>query len=342
MNRLAAGFSLVENVFSALIIAGVILGMSTVISTYSIAQSRTRDRPYAVNLAQQQIDEITMNLATHNSMVYDNATPPRGRSYYLEGENVIVTWFYFNNFPMGANPDPIVGGDMAVLPWDTSGGPTSPRLPSNIGSLTYAVPIVGKTTPYIQNTMFYRNRYYTAGGNVVGGDLTNPTTYPDLTAVKAAATSADPAKFAVRIQLFGIPGASASDPLLNIGDIIRNANAIAPSAYTLDPRIPPGCTNPETCGAASSPFLVGDSCISGTDNLNGSNGATGRVYLRERTSIGPDRPYYFQHYSAKVFVSRVYKIDDFTDDGTFYSGTGKPDQELASGSVVLFGRAMRQ
>lgn len=324
----ARGFSLIENVFSAMVIAVVILGMSTVISTYSVSQQKTRDRPFALNLAQQQLDEVLMNLVTQNAMVFDNAPQPRGRSYYLKTENLTVSAYFFNNFPWNAWPDPVAKGqEMAAIPWETD-----PLLldqlpvPTDIESKVYLVGVPPDNLPFIQYTHFYRNRFYTGGGVRVPSQ--NPAESWDVTQARAEMGTESPPKYVVRFQLFGVPEASASDPGFDIGEMIRSAERLKVADYPTDPRTPP----------AKSPYLIGDSCVPGNTHY----GATGRLYIRERKLKGPDDPSYFPHFTSKVFVARVYRIEDFIDDGTFYTGTGNPDTEIASASVVLVGRVQRK
>jgi Tfp pilus assembly protein PilV len=122
MRRLALGFSLLENMLAAVMIGVTILGMSTVISTYTVSQQKTKDRPFAVNLAQQQLDEVLVDLVTQNAMVFDTAPTKRGRSFYLKSENLSVSQFFFNNFPLDAKADPVADhrgyftpGRLAVL-----------------------------------------------------------------------------------------------------------------------------------------------------------------------------------------------------------------------------------
>ncbi len=344
------GFSLIENVFSALVIAVVILGMSTVISTYSINQGKTKDRPFAMNLAQQQMDEVMMKLVTQNAMVFDNAPVPRGRSYFLRAESLTVSAFFFNNFPFDALPDPVLdpadpndNKEMTTVPWESTNRLLERRpVPVNIQDGTYVSAIGSNKRPYIQSTLFYRNRFYTAGGQLSTlGDEDDPVGYFDLAGARNEMSMDSPPKYAVRMQLFGIPDASASDPALNIGDMIRASERLRAADYPNDPRTPPcisgGCATAQanTYGR----YLIGDSCVSGPSVLSG---ATGRIYIRERSAEGNDDPSYFPHFTTKVVVARVYRIDDFIDDGTFYTGAGNPDREIASSSAVLVGRVQRK
>lgn len=333
MRRLASGFSLVENVFSSLVLAVVILGMSTVISTYSASQGKTKDRPFALNLAQQQLDEVMMKLVTQNAMVFDNAPTRRGRSYFLKSENLTVSAYFFNNFPWNAEPDPVAKGkEMTAIPWETDTRLLDRRpVPTDIADKVYTTAIPTDNQPYIQSTLFYRNRFYTGGGDLVPGE--NPSTSYDLDGAKAAVLGDTPPKYAVRFQLFGIPDASGSDPTLNLGDIVRSSERLKANQYPNDPRTPP----------TACPYLIGDSNISGTTTAPSLlGGATGRIYIRERSAEGPDDLSYFPHFTSKLFVTRVYRIDDFIDNGNFYPGAGNPDTEIASASIVLVGRAQRK
>lgn len=327
--RAEPGFSLVENVFSAMVIAVVILGMSTVISTYSVSQQKTKDRPFALNLAQQQLDEVMMKLVTQNAMVFDNAPTPRGRSYYLKTENLTVSAYFFNNFPWNAWADPVAKGqEMGAIPWESDTRKLDRRpVPTDIQDKVYSGAVAPDNIPFIRYTNFYRNRFYTGGGIRVPSD--NPAESWDLTQAKAEMGTDSPPKYVVRLQLFGVPDSMAGTPAYNMGDVVRSSERLKAADYPNDPRTPP----------AASPFLIGDSCIAGPSLLGG---ATGRMYLRERTVEGADDPTYFPHFTSKVYVARVYRIEDFIDDGTFYKGTGNPDTEIASASVVLVGRVQRK
>jgi type II secretory pathway pseudopilin PulG len=327
----AGGFSLVENVFSAMIIAIVILGMSTAISTYTVSQQKTKDRPFALNLGQQQMDEVMVNLVTQNAMVFDNAPNPRGRSFFLKSENMTVSQYFFNNFPLNAPVDPVgAGTEMAAIPWTTveSEMDTKP-IPADIADKVY-----NGSNAYIKQTLFYRNRFYRAGGELVGNQ---PSEYPSFEEVKAELrdNDANPPKYVVRFQLFGIPTSKAPDPNFNIGSDIRASVRLASGQFSGDPRDPP----------AGAPFLIGDSCISASNKDVGAvtiDGATGRIYLRERKAAAADNPDFFPHMTSKVLVARVYRITDYSEDGTFFMNGGVPDTEIASSSTVLVGRVQRK
>ncbi|MBM3273739.1 MAG: hypothetical protein FJZ00_01195 [Candidatus Sericytochromatia bacterium] len=314
-----------------MIIAIVILGMSTAISTYTVSQQKTKDRPFALNLGQQQMDEVMVNLVTQNAMVFDNAPIRRGRSFFLKSENMTVSQYFFNNFPLNAPVDPVTAGsEMAAIPWTAVVAELDTKpIPVDIADKIY-----NGANAYIKQTLFYRNRFYRAGGELVGSQ---PSEYPSFAELKGELqdNDANPPKYVVRFQLFGIPTSKAPDPTFNIGSDIRASVRLASGQYGGDPRNPP----------VGAPFLIGDSCISASDKNVGAatiDGATGRIYLRERSDVGPDNPDYFPHMTSKVLVARVYRVTDYSDDGTFFMNGGVPDAEIASASTVLVGRVQRK
>ncbi|MBM3267248.1 MAG: prepilin-type N-terminal cleavage/methylation domain-containing protein [Candidatus Sericytochromatia bacterium] len=334
MRRVEKGFSLLENVFAAMMVAIVILGMSTVISTYTINQQKTKDRPFAINLAQQQMDEVLVNIVTQNAMVFDTAPQARGRSYYLKSENMTVSQYYFNNFPLDAPVDPVAEKrEMKALPWTTDVAlMDSNPIPSGFKDSVYS-----GAGAYIRQTLFYRNRFYRAGGELIG---TEPSAYPTWTEIKEELKSGtnNPPKYAVRLQLFGIPSILGSSPSTEIVENVRDSIKQKSTEYDDDPLKPP----------AALKYLIGDSCIPAANDTGGprkhaaDSTMTGRVYVRERSSAGADSPYYYPHFTSKVLVARVYRIDDYANDGTFLVDNQKPDQEIASASLVVVGRVQRK
>ncbi|MBI6545627.1 MAG: type II secretion system protein [Cyanobacteria bacterium NC_groundwater_1444_Ag_S-0.65um_54_12] len=334
MKRADAGFSLLENIVAAGMVAFVLLGMSGLLGAYTVNQAKMADVPFAYNLAQQQLDEVQMSLTTQNSLIFDNNTAcawcPRGRGYVLRNENINVTRYYFDNFPLDwPVPRPQDNSMEPIrVPWPPT-GTTSAAL---ISAANYTTEGVAFDKPYIQFTRFYRNRFYSAGGDLV----TNVDEPLSPTEVRAKLTSADPAehpRYAVRMQLLGIPAASEG-AIADMGAYIARAHTLRVGDYNLgDLRQPPDST----------PYLIGDSCINGASESIGDERGTGVIFIAAPPAFGVpaggDHPAFFQHFTSKILVARVYRIDDFLDDETFFNAAQTvPDREIASASVLLVGR----
>lgn len=101
LRRAQSGFSLMEVLVSAAIIATVMIGMSGVLISYSGSRAKTNDLAIAQNLIQAQIDDVLMHNQVENSLISD--TQGRSRPIYLlsnvRGTNVLVTRYYYYNFP---------------------------------------------------------------------------------------------------------------------------------------------------------------------------------------------------------------------------------------------------
>lgn len=320
MRRSEAGFSLTENLFAAVILGVLLMMMSSILGSYTMNQVKTADVPFAVNLAQQQLDQVQMRLATQNSMVFDTAQfdavscaqCPRGRSYFIRSENISVSAYYFNNFPWNAVSDN--KSEMAVIPWFDEKPPLHADIKGAVYDGGYTFNEVKYDNPYIRYTLFYRNRFYGSGGSLTFDDGSVVT----VNDIKQRLGEPDPPRYAVRLQLFGIPAINQAD-VGDLGAYVRKADRL--TNYDGDPRVPP----------AACLYLIGDSCINGVAN-------TGRMWIYERSANGADDPKFFPHFSAKILVARVYRVKDFVDDGTFYAQGAKFDREIASASVILVGR----
>jgi type II secretory pathway pseudopilin PulG len=294
------GFSLIENLFASLIVAFLLLAFSGLLGTYTTSHLKTVDLAFAHNLAQQHLDRVQAQLATQNSLAFDKQG--RAKTYYLKSENLAVSQYFFNNFPTDINPQ---SGFMSEVPWPP--GSTSVYK-------SYSDP-----TCYICNTFFDRNRFYTDGGEPK--DLDGQPFTPSN--AKGALSSADPPRYSVRLQLFGLPSSRLGVDN-DVGLYIRPADKIDLTSANLT--VPP----------ASCPQLIADSNPNG--NPQGTAGEyTGVLYIRN-SSTNPELN--FDRMVSKILVARVYRVKDFLTDYDNNFVVAKRHREIASASVIIPGRIL--
>lgn len=94
-----AGFTLVEVMVSATLIATVLFGMGSVMMNYTNARNKISALAVAQNIAQAEIDDALMHTQVENSLVSD--TQGRSRPIYLENgsASVLVSNYWYLNFP---------------------------------------------------------------------------------------------------------------------------------------------------------------------------------------------------------------------------------------------------
>ena len=298
--RLERGFSLAENLFAAVIMAIIIMGMSQVLSTYTLSETKAGDVQFALDLAQSQLDMIRQQVETQDELATD---PSDGATFQIDsgGIDVTLTQYFFNNFPTDATPDNSV--PMSALPWDGS----------------------GNWADYLSNTVFWNNAYFDAGGNRKGGTPDNAAC--SFAIFKDNMLTDDPPRFAVRMELFGIPYEEEGEGSL----VSLSGYEACGDEYTDDPG---QNANPP----ASCPYLIADSCVptSGTPCEGGM-----WIYSSASEGAWSSATPYFDHYTSKILEAQVYRAIDFVNDQTFYNtSTGKLLHPIASASVQLDGRLL--
>jgi len=94
-----AGFTLVEVMVAATLIASVLFGMSSVMMNYSNARNKISGLAVAQNIVQAEVDDVLMHTQVENSLVSD--TQGRSRPVYLENgsASVLVSNYWYLNFP---------------------------------------------------------------------------------------------------------------------------------------------------------------------------------------------------------------------------------------------------
>ncbi len=298
--RMERGFSLAENLFAAVIMAIIVMGMSQVHSTYTVSETKAGDVQFALDLAESQLDGIRQQVETQDELATDAND---GRVFQVDsgGVDVTLTQYFFNNFPTDAVPDNSVA--MSSVPWDGSG---------NWGN-------------YLSNTVFWNNAYFDAGGNPKGGTSTNPAC--GFSIFQGNMLSEDPPRFAVRMELFGIPYEEEGEGSL----VSLSGYEACGDAYTGDP-------NQNANPPASCPYLIADSCVptSGTP-------CQGGMWAYSSTSEGAwsDATPYFDHYTSKILEAQVYRATDFLNAQTFFNtASTKLLHPIASASVQLDGRLL--
>ncbi|MBU6428262.1 MAG: hypothetical protein KGR26_04580, partial [Cyanobacteria bacterium REEB65] len=283
---------------------------------------------FALNLADSQLDQVQAALTTQNSMAFDTAPYdpvkcsycPRGRTYFLSAENLTVTQYYFNNFPIDATSDNHVA--MTEVPWP-GWQPNQATYKSYLYTSGYVDPSGNSwPSPYIDYTLFAHDGFFDAGG-VQRTDLT------DFASVTGALSGADPPRYVVRYQLFGVPAEVEGNVKTgtNLGAYLACGDTALPGAQALIP--PPSCKQ-----------LIADSNVNGLQEQGG-------MYIYSYPGEGPSDayyPYFFDHYTAKILETKVYRMPDFANPtdgmsppGEFYDGTHFI-REVASASVLLEGR----
>ncbi len=298
--RQERGFSLAENLFAAVIMAIIVVGMSQVLSTYTVSETRAGDVQFALDLAESQLDMIRQQVETQDELATD---PSDGRTFQVDsgGVDVALTQYFFNNFPTDATPDNSV--PMSALPWDGSG---------NWGN-------------YLSNTVFWNNAYFDAGGNQKGGTPENAACGFNL--FKDNMLSDDPPRFAVRMELFGIPYEEEGAGSL----VSLSGYEACGDGYTGNP-------NQYADPPASCRYLIADSCVP----TNGTPCQGGMwAYSSPSEGTWTKATPYFDHYTSKILEAQVYRAVDFRNAYTFYNTTtGKLLHPIASASVQLDGRLL--
>lgn len=96
-HRAAGGFSLVEVMVAATMIGLTLFGMSGILIGYSKAKTSTNGMAVAQNIVQAELDDILMTQQIENSLVSD--TLGRARPIYIESLDLLVSSYFFYNFP---------------------------------------------------------------------------------------------------------------------------------------------------------------------------------------------------------------------------------------------------
>lgn len=93
------GFTLIEVVVAATLIATVLLGMGSVMMNYTTARNKISALAVAQNIVQSEIDDVLMRTQIENSLVSDSQG--RSRPIYLENGNasLLVSNYWYLNFP---------------------------------------------------------------------------------------------------------------------------------------------------------------------------------------------------------------------------------------------------
>ncbi|HEY9854218.1 MAG TPA: prepilin-type N-terminal cleavage/methylation domain-containing protein [Stenomitos sp.] len=94
-----AGFTLVEVMVAATLIATVLIGMSSVMMNYTNARTKISGLAVSQNIVQSEIDDVLMHTQVENSLISD--TQGRSRPVYLENgsASVLVSNYWYLNFP---------------------------------------------------------------------------------------------------------------------------------------------------------------------------------------------------------------------------------------------------
>lgn len=95
--RGSGGFTMVEVVVSAIIIAITAIGMSSVMTSYATTRNRTNALAVAQSVAQAELDDVLMHNQIENSLMSD--TQQRSRPIYLQSNQVTVSNYFYCNFP---------------------------------------------------------------------------------------------------------------------------------------------------------------------------------------------------------------------------------------------------
>ncbi|MNX72352.1 hypothetical protein D3C86_1037050 [compost metagenome] len=112
------GFSLVEVMVAAAMIGMTLFGMSGILAGYSKAKTNTNGLAVAQNIVQAELDSILMAQQIENSLVSD--TKGRARPIYIENLDLLVSSYFFFNFPdFPANKDHNSQGTL----WDDDNTP---------------------------------------------------------------------------------------------------------------------------------------------------------------------------------------------------------------------------
>ncbi|MBO9541812.1 hypothetical protein J7643_14575 [bacterium] len=116
--RAMQGFSLVEVMVAATMIGMTLFGMSGILTGYTKAKTGTNGLAVAQNIVQAELDSILMAQQIENSLVSD--TKGRARPIYIERLDLLVSSYYFFNFPdFSANKDHNSQGTL----WDDDNTP---------------------------------------------------------------------------------------------------------------------------------------------------------------------------------------------------------------------------
>lgn len=102
--RTEQGFSLIEVTLAATMIGMTLFGMSGILVSYSKARTNTNGLALAQNIVQAELDDVLMTQQIENSLVSDGKG--RARPIYIESLDLLVSSYYFFNFPyFKANQD---------------------------------------------------------------------------------------------------------------------------------------------------------------------------------------------------------------------------------------------
>lgn len=94
----ARGFTIMETVVTAGIVAVVLSATIGVLARYTDTDVRTQKLLRAQHLAQAEVDEVLARHAIENSLASD--TKGRSRMYAMEALRYPVSQYYFHNFPI--------------------------------------------------------------------------------------------------------------------------------------------------------------------------------------------------------------------------------------------------
>lgn len=95
--RSEKGFSLIEVTMAAAMIGLTLFGMSGVLLSYSKAQTGTNGLALAQSIVQAELDEVLTHQQVENSLVSDSKG--RARPIYIKDLDLLVSAFYYYNFP---------------------------------------------------------------------------------------------------------------------------------------------------------------------------------------------------------------------------------------------------
>lgn len=98
-----AGFTLMEVMVSSVIMAIVMVGMSTILINYASSRGRINGLAIARIICESEVDDILLHNQIENSLVSD--TGGRSRAILLVGRGLTVSNYYYCNFPAGVNHD---------------------------------------------------------------------------------------------------------------------------------------------------------------------------------------------------------------------------------------------
>lgn len=140
----SAGFTIMETVVTAAIVAVVLSSTIGVLFRYTDTDVQSQKTLRAQHLAQAEVDEVLAHHAIENSLVSD--TQGRARYYPIPDLGYLVSQYYFNNFPINFPGNTIPFNHDAVGSLDPVNGETLFR--ANQSRTVTGAPTVGNQATY--------------------------------------------------------------------------------------------------------------------------------------------------------------------------------------------------